>query len=128
MKVSRAKQIVSTVGYKLDIEFNDKKNAVKEVLGYTLILPKKLQDNLEKGILKKEEQNKNLRFLKEFLSRNSISKRKLAKAIGMSAGAVETWFNTDDVAISYLYRIKEAYKVDISFIITEKGDSPNNAE
>ena len=104
MKVSRAKQIVSTVGYKLDIEFNDKKNAVKEVLGYTLILPKKLQDNLEKGILKKEEQNKNLRFLKEFLSRNSISKRKLAKAIGMSAGAVETWFNTDDVAISYLYR------------------------
>lgn len=127
MKVSRAKEIVSTAGYKLDIEFKDDICAVKETPGYTLRLPENLRENLERGGLKKESQNKNLTFLKEFLSRNNISSRKLAQKIGMSAGAVETWFSTDDLAISYLYRIKDAFKVDISFIVSEKDSKELDA-
>lgn len=120
MKLSRAKQIVSIAGYKLDVEFNDKASATKETPGYSLILPDDLRENLERGVLKNGSQYKNLTFLKKFLSRNNLSYRKLAQKIGMSVGAVETWFCIDDMAISYLYRIKDAFQADISFIVSEK--------
>lgn len=127
MKLSRAKQIVSIAGYKLDVEFNDKASATKETPGYSLILPDDLRENLERGVLKNGSQYENLTFLKKFLSRNNLSYRKLAQKIGMSAGAVETWFCIDDMAISYLYRIKDAFQSDITFIVSEEDSGESGA-
>ena len=128
MKLSRAKLIVSIVGYKLDVEFKDKTSAIAETPGYTIILPDHLRENLERGALKKESRNKNLTFLKEFLARNNISSRNLAQRIGMSAGAVETWFSTDDVAISYLYRIKDVFQAEIFFVVSKRDDDTVNSD
>ena len=118
MKVSRAKQIVSTLGYKLSIDIKEKNSPCQEALGYKLDLPKALKRNLERGFLQKEDRNKNLTFLLEFLSRNNISRRKLVQVVGLSPGAVQQWFRTDDIAISHLFKIEEAYDVEIVFTVS----------
>lgn len=41
--------------------------------------------------------------------------------IGVSPGAVEAWLHSDDIAISYLFRIKEVFHVNLVFVIMEKG-------
>ena len=45
----------------------------------------------------------------------------------MSVGAVETWFCIDDMAISYLYRIKDAFQSDITFIVSEEDSGESGA-
>lgn len=120
MKLTRAKEIVSTLGYQLSTEIREKNLPCQEALGYKLILPKTLQKNLEKGFLEKKDMNKNLTFLREFLSRNGIPKRELARAIELSPGAVETWFKNDDIAISHIFRIGEVYDAEVVFTIKSK--------
>ncbi|MBQ6578528.1 MAG: helix-turn-helix transcriptional regulator [Bacteroidales bacterium] len=120
MKVSRALQIVSTLGYKLTIDIKEKDPSYQENPGYKLILPKNLQRNLERGFLPKKYRNKCLTFLLEFLSRNNISQRELARRLELSPGAVETWFRNDDLAISHLFRIKDVFDIEIVFTIISK--------
>lgn len=128
MKVSRAARIVSAAGFELKIELREKAVTVTEPPEYTLILPERLQENLKRGILASQaELDKRLAFVKLFLSRNKISQRRLAKDLGLSAGSVETWFRSDDLLISYLFRIKEVYPVDIVFIISEKEGEGQDA-
>ena len=122
MKISRAKQIVSTLGYELSIDNKEKKPPRPVDPRYKLVLPKTLQRNLERGYLSKKDRNKNLSFLLEFLSRNGITKSRLVQAVGLCPGAVLQWFHTDDMAISYLYKIEEAYDVDIIFIVSSKSE------
>jgi len=52
---------------------------------------------------------------------------RLAQKIGVSAGAVETWFCIDDMAISYLYRIKDAFPSDITFIVSKEDSGESGA-
>ena len=120
MKVSRAMQIVSTLGYKLTIDIKEKDPSYLENPGYKLILPEDLQRNLERGFLQEKYRNKCLTFLREFLSRNNISQRELARRLELSPGAVETWFRNDDLAISHLFRIKDVFDIEIVFTIISK--------
>lgn len=118
MKISRAKEIVGIAGYQLDIDLLEKDRPAMEELGYTLILPEDLQENLKRGGPHRKTKNVNLAFLQDFLYRNRVSRRRMAEAIDQSAGCVETWFNSDDIAISYLFRIKEVYPVELIFTIS----------
>lgn len=120
MKLSRAAEIVSILGYQLSTDIKEKNLPSPETLGYRLILPKTLQKNLEKGFLDKKHMNRKLSFLFEFISRNSIAKRELARELGLSPGAVETWFKNDDIAISHLFRIADMYDAEIVFTLKPK--------
>ena len=117
MKASRAKEIVSVLGYQLTIDIKEKNPSSQSTPPYKLILPKSLQRNLERGYLPKKDRNKNLTFLHEFVSRCNISRRELSRRIGLSAGAIESWFRTDDIAISHLFKIEEAFDVEIVFAL-----------
>ncbi len=127
MRLSKAKEVVSilTGGYELVVEFKDGYDCVgldmpiampEEVSYYELILPEAIRKNLRRRTqVKKIDPRKNLAFLRSFLACYGISQRALAKAIGISGGAVETWLRRDDMAISYLFRIKDAYNMGLRF-------------
>ncbi len=112
MKVSKARAIVDTVGYTLDIRFTDKTPARDEDPSYIVRLPS--------GIKKAENKYENLGFLMDFLKSHAVTQRGLADKIGVSPGAVFTWFKLDDIAISYLNRIKDAFDVNLEFSILTK--------
>lgn len=112
MKVSKARAIVDTVGYTLDIRFTDKSPERDEDPSYIVRLPS--------GIKKAENKYENLGFLMDFLKSHAVTQRGLADKIGMSPGAVFTWFKLDDIAISYLNRIKDAFDVNLEFNILTK--------
>ena len=143
MKISRAKQIVSIITegrYMLEIAFTDENGAPMppaptgitiEAPDYHLSLPKKLRENFRKrtrALKMKIDPRKNLAFLKFLLVQNDISQRGLARKIGLSAGAVETWFRRDDVAISHLFKIKEALGLGISFSLKACKKEKNEGE
>ena len=115
MKVSKARSIVDTIGYTLDIRFTDKIPTPDEDPSYIVHLPTEIK--------KHESKYENLGFLMDFLKTHGISQRGLAEKIGMSPGAVFTWFKLDDVAISYLNQIKDAFDVKLEFNILPKQDS-----
>lgn len=112
MKVSKARAIVDTVGYTLDIRFTDKTPVQDEDPSYIVRLPS--------GIKKTESKYENLGFLMDFLKSHAVTQRGLADKIGMSPGAVFTWFKLDDIAISYLNKIKDAFDVNLEFNILTK--------
>ena len=118
MKISRAKTIVGMTGYRLRLSFKDETKMIQKVEDYTLTLPAELSENLTRK--KEASPYENLDFLHEFLQRRRISRRQLAQRIEVSPGAVETWFRADDCAISYLYRIKNSYDVELVFDIQTK--------
>lgn len=129
MRLSKAKEVVSilTGGYQLVVEFKDEKDEYDggiempiampaEASYYELILPEALRKNFARRIrMKKIDPRKNLAFLRSFLAYHGISQRALGKALGISGGAVETWLRRDDMAISYLFRIKDAYNMGLCF-------------
>lgn len=112
MKVSKARSIVDTIGYKLDIRFTDKVQPEQEDPAYLVHLPS--------DIKKTENKYENLGFLMDFLKAHAVTQRGLADKIGMSPGAVFTWFKLDDIAISYLNRIKDVFDVNLEFSILPK--------
>ena len=120
MKLSKAKQFVSTLGYDLTVDLLEKNRTTSS--DYKLILPEKLQQNLERGILEQEDKNKNLSFLLRFMSHNGITKRRLARVLEMSPGAINAWFRADDILISYLFKIKNVLQADIAFSISERDE------
>ena len=126
MRLSKAKEVVSilTGGYELVVEFKDEYDGGREMpiampaepSYYELILPEALRKNLARGTrMKKIDPRKNLAFLRSFLTYHGISQRALGKALGISGGAVETWLRRDDMAISYLFRIKDVYNLGLCF-------------
>lgn len=115
MKVSKAREIVNTLGYKLDIRFTEKEEQEKtgNDTGYIVTLPESIHRPIE-------SKYKNLAFLDEFMKKRKLSKRGFADEIKMSPGAVFTWFTLDDIAISYLNVIKDIYNVNLEFKILPK--------
>ena len=122
MKASGAKEIVSILGYQLAFDLEEKDPPHLEGPTYKLKLPPTLKRNLERGDLPQKHRNKNLMFLLEFISRSNISRRELARRIGVGAGAVETCFHTDDIAISHLFKIEEAFDVEFVFALKPSKD------
>lgn len=118
MKLSKAKAIVNTLGYELNVQLTPKPRP--EIVNnkdksYIVRLPVEI---------KKKESVKsdyvNLDFLEEFIDSRNLSKRELAKKLNMSPGAIFTWFQTDDIAISYLNKIKDTFDVNLEFNILSK--------
>ena len=117
MKVSKAKEIFSNLGLLLGIEFVDKEPP-KET-GYTITIPEEILRR--KDELMQEKYNyENIGFLWKFMQERNLSKRQLSRDIGLTAGAVFTWFKSDDIAISHLYTIKDAYGVELHFSVKTK--------
>lgn len=117
MKISRARKIVDTLGYQLEIFFEEKhKPEIENDSSYIVKLPADIRK------AKGESKTPNLQFVADFMKSRKISKRKLAHDIKVSPGAVFTWFTSDDMAVSYLNRIKDTYDVNLQFVITKKND------
>lgn len=119
MKLSKAKAIVDTLGYTLNIRLVPKplpEIILNEDKSYVVRLPVEIKRN--KSV---KSQYENLDFLEEFINSMNISKRELAKKLNLSPGAIFTWFQTDDIAIAYLNKIKDAFDVNLEFnILTKK--------
>lgn len=118
MKVSKAKAIVSAFGYRLEIELSDPE-VEPQALPYVLVLPKSLQEKRSALLDRKTAKYSNLNFVWRFMLQHKISKRGLAIKLGLSSGAVFTWFNSDDIMISHVYAIAKAYGVDVVFTVSE---------
>lgn len=113
MKLSKAKRLIEANGYKLEIRLIPKETK-QDSEGYIVTLPR---------IIKKNDNPKNLDFLKDFIASRGESQYVLADKLGVTQGAVFAWFNTDDILISYIIKIKEAYDVNLEFRITEKTEN-----
>lgn len=118
IKVSKARKIIRTYGYELDIRFSDKISIPVKDPSYIIRIPTELKGNSETA--KKESGLDNIAFLYEFMKSHNITQRGLAKDIDISPGAVFTWFKTDDLAVSYLTKIKNTYDVNLEFTILKK--------
>ena len=112
MKVTRAYTILKNLGYNLEIKLTKKEEEIKN---YTLSFTRKEDNTKSKST---ELKNKNIAFLEEFMIKNNIGKTELARDIQVSPGAVFNWFKNDNISISYLYKIKEAYNIELEYIIT----------
>ena len=124
MKVSRAKKIVETTGFELDIRIVDKEAPTSlQEDNYVLTLPAGLRERFEKNRKDTKEFYRNIGFLYEFMQRHNLSRYKMAKDLDISAGAINAWFRADDVLISYLFMIKETYGAEIIFSVREKTDN-----
>ena len=109
MKVRKAKEIVASLGFELQIRFVDDKVQESDP-SYMVKLPECLKQ-------KKQSKYKDLAFLDEFMQERKISRRGLAEAISLSPGAVQTWFMLDNMSIKYLDKIKDAYNMKLEFSI-----------
>lgn len=118
MKVSKAKHIVDVLGYRLQIVLADKQTEDERQMqadkDTVIRLPKELTAP------KPQQKETNLDFLTHFMKRMRLSRRQLAADIGITAGAVNTWFISDDIKVSYLYKIKETYGLRLEFNILPK--------
>lgn len=110
MKLSKAKRIIESHGYKLNVNLTPRKQGKDNGDNYIVNLP---------VITKKTEQAKNLDFLKDFMQLMGESQYALANKLEVTQGAVFAWLSTDDILISYLVKIVEKYDADIEFKITE---------
>lgn len=120
MRVLKAKQVLTILGYQLEFEIKERTSLRQVDPRYKLVVPDDLRRNLERGFIEEKDRNKNLTFLLEFMARNNLSKNKLAQAVGLFPAAVTQWFDTDDVSISYLFKIGEIYDAEIIFIVMPK--------
>ena len=114
MKLSKASEIFANLGYELTVRFEEKEeNKMKmrrfEEDGYIVTLP----------VINVQYKCKyqRLGFLEAFMHEKHLPFRELSKALGLSSGAVASWFHSDDVRISHLMRIKEVYDLKIVFSI-----------
>lgn len=71
----------------------------------------------------KEEQNIHegrLAFLDRAMKQNGLSKKTLARKIGLGESAIFYWFTKDDCMISHVYRIAEAEGLQVKIHIQPK--------
>lgn len=113
LKLSKAKRLIESHGYKLDIRLIPKTNKQGDD-GYIVTLP---------NIQRKKEAPKNLDFLKEYMQSIGESQYALADKLGVTQAAIYAWYNTDDILISYIIKIKEAYDLNLEFRITENTEN-----
>lgn len=63
---------------------------------------------------------KNLSFLDEGLKRYKINRAELLKKLQLSATTLCYWLNSDDIFISYVYKIAEASDLTVNVLIRPK--------
>ncbi len=110
MKLSKAKKLIENTGCKLDVILYPQAQEEDDE-NYIVVIPKKKDT---------EEKAGNLAFLSNFMKQLGQSQYDLAEKLGITQGAVYAWFATDDIMISYINRIKDAYSAKLEFRITEK--------
>ena len=115
MKVSKAKEIVRTLGYKLEIELLEKEVKEDTEETYAVILPKEKVPTAYKSY-----RLKNIPFLDEWMEKRRLSQRKMGELLNCSSGAVESWIKTDDMPISYVNKMKEALNLRVKYEITKE--------
>ena len=113
MKLSKAKFLIKANGYNLNVRLIPKEQTDANK-GYIVTLP---------NIKKKPEEPKNLSFLKEFMTSVGESQYAVADKLHVTQAAVNAWFKTDDILISYIVKIKEVYNLDLEFRITENTEN-----
>lgn len=120
IKVSKAKTIVDTLGYMLIIRLYDRlpEIAASPDRNYVVKIPKEI-DQATQG----NSKYPNLGFLDDYMKRHKLSRRGLAEKLQLSPGAVFTWFKQDDIAVSYLNKIKDTFDAVLEFNIRKKLDN-----
>lgn len=114
MKISKARAIVDTLGYELEIKLTEKTKKQEDNDDYIVNLPEDIRK------IRKTKKYDNLNFLYQFMQENKLTMRSLANKIGMSSGTIFTWFRTDDMSVSYLNIIRKALDVNLEFNIKKK--------
>lgn len=95
MKLSVAQDIFSRLGYDLQFRLEregEKRDVVMDVEG--LLIGGQLS---------------RLAFLKIAMSQYGIGRKEMAERLGLNYTGINRWFKVDDIAISYIYEIAEAF-------------------
>ena len=111
MFLSKAKDLISRQGYKLDIKYNER---VQEdnTPGVKITI---------KGVPQKKR-NPNISFILDALEKRKMTLKDLAEKIGVSQGAVWSWIRVDDIKIAYLQPIGVALDMDLQYLIEPQGE------
>lgn len=114
MQLSKAESIIESIGYKLEVSFHSETMSEMTTIthgdgDYIVDLPSMINTYTSKY--------PRLGFLKCFMARRHITMSALAERIGMGPGAIHNWFQADDIRISHLIAIQQAYKLQINFTI-----------
>lgn len=102
MKLSYAQKIMSELGYELRVRLYKEGDKSRKVM-----------HDLEK--LYGKDGVHRIAFLAVALYENGISKRDVAQRLGLNPSGVFRWFSVDDIAISHIYAIAEAYGFEFIF-------------
>ena len=106
MMLSRAKNAIEKVGYKLEINFADpfeqQKNTVIIIEGAT-----------------PAGKNPNLRFLLDALEKKKMTFKELSETIDVAQGTIWCWIKVDDIRVSYLPLIAEKLNLRLEYKITK---------
>lgn len=113
MKLSYAMEIAKALGYTMSFSMDTEDVASKDVV-YDLSL---LVGN---GSVKK------LTFLRVALAMNGIESKDVAEKLGLNYTGVNKWFKVDDIALSYVFSIADAYG--FKFHITVKPNKKRGKE
>ena len=125
MKLSKAEEVLDAFGYSLEVRLDElerKEDTIEIKAGdsYSVIMPaNKNKGNAEDN----PDRIVRLRFLKDMMRRRRITQKELTENIGSTHGAVIGWMKTDDIYISYLNKIKDAFNLRLQFIIKPKEEA-----
>lgn len=115
MKLSYAQEVCSRLGYDLSYRL-EKDGAARDVV-----------TDIE-GLVGKDGLQR-LAFLRVAMGRYGIERKDLAERLGLNYTGVNRWFKVDDIAISYLYEIAEAYGLKVRIKATlKREDVPGEVE
>lgn len=125
MKLSKAEEVLDAFGYTMEVrleELEPKEDTIEIKAGdsYSVILP---ANKNNQGAEANPDGIVRLRFLKNMMRRRRITQKELTETIGSTHGAVIGWMKTDDIYISYLNKIKDAFNLRLQFIIKPKNEA-----
>lgn len=101
-KLSSVEKLIESCGYKISFSLKPATNEVGDAL-MTLVKKEKAT----------EEGDKKLSFLDEAMDRYGISRKDTAEKLGIGYTAMYYWFKSDDIFISYIYKIAEMHNLKV---------------
>lgn len=113
MKLSKARRLIEGTGCNLEVVLYPQ-SLPGDDENYIVVMPRRRVTS---------DKPAQMDFLKAFMKQTGQSQYDLARKIGITQGAVYAWFSTDDIMISYINKIKDAYQAKLEFRITEKTTS-----
>lgn len=107
-KISSINKFFEAFGYEIIFDLEKKRKAS------TADITIEIKREISKG-------EKNLTFLDEGLKRYKVNRAELLKKLQLSATTLCYWMNSDDIFISYVYKIAEASDLTVKVMIRPKA-------